>query len=183
MVLLASMAARSSFAQPAAEEYQAKAAFIFHFAQLADWPAGALNAGDRSLSLCIFDDEPDRREFQSELEGKVVGSRPVHVRMLTQPQEIQVCNILFLSRAEARRQSAILKSLRGLPILTVGETEQFLSDGGMIRFHIEEDRIRFDINLGAADLSHLKISSRLLLLATTVTGGGTNADRRMNAYQ
>jgi hypothetical protein len=46
----------------------------------------------------------------------------------------------------------------------------------MIRFHLENDKIRFDINLGDAEASHLKISSRLLLLATLVTQSGT-ADR------
>jgi hypothetical protein len=50
-------------------------------------------------------------------------------------------------------------------------------DGGMIRFHLDDGRIRFDINLGAADSVHLKISSRLLLLASSIvrgsgTGGG-----------
>jgi hypothetical protein len=43
----------------------------------------------------------------------------------------------------------------------------------MIRFHLEADRIRFDINLTAADSAHLQISSRLLLLATSVTGRGS----------
>jgi len=60
----------------------------------------------------------------------------------------------------------------------VGENTNFLSDGGMIRFHLNEDKIRFDINLGAADSSHLKISSRLLLLATSVNrGNGMEAER------
>ena len=63
-----------------------------------------------------------------------------------------------------------------MPVLTVGETANFLSDGGMIRFHIADDKIRFDINLSGAESSHLKISSRLLLLATLVTQSGT-ADR------
>jgi hypothetical protein len=92
--------------------------------------------------------------------------------LIYQPQEIQGCNMLFLSRDEAGRQTSILKSIRGMPILTVGETANFLSDGGMIRFHIENDKIRFDINLGDAEASHLKISSRLLLLATLVTQSG-----------
>jgi hypothetical protein len=81
--------------------------------------------------------------------------------------------MLFLSRDEARNQAAILKSLRGTPVLTVGETDNFLSDGGMIRFHLEENRIRFDIDLDAAESAHLKISSRLLLLASMVTQSGT----------
>jgi hypothetical protein len=71
-----------------------------------------------------------------------------------------------------------LRSLRGQPVLSVGETANVLSDGGMICFHLEGDRIRFDINLGAADASHLKISSRLLLLATSVMRGSRTGQVR-----
>jgi hypothetical protein len=176
IVLLVSGVARSSSAQSTADEYQVKAAFLFHFAQFTDWPAGVLNAGDTSLNLCVFDDEPRQTVLQSTIEGKTVGARVFHVRLISQTQETQNCNILFLSRDEARRQSAFLRSLRGSPVLTVGETSDFLTDGGMIRFHLVEGKIRFDINLDAAETSHLTISSRLLLLATSVTHGGV-ADR------
>ena len=176
IAVLVAGASQTARAQSAADEYQVKAAFLFHFAQFVDWPGDVLNARDPSLKLCILDDEPRRQELQSTIEGKTIGSRLFHVRLIGQPQDIQGCNILFLSRDETRRQTAILKSLHGIPVLTVGETSNFLSDGGMIRFHIEEDKIRFDINLEAAESSHLKISSRLLLLATSVTRGGV-ADR------
>jgi len=156
-------------AQSAADEYDVKAAFLFHFAQFIDWPPGVLDSRDNSLRLCILDDEPHRQELQNTIEGKLSGGRVFHVLPISQPQEIKDCSILFLSRGEARRQAAIVRSIRGMPVLTVGETTNFLSDGGMIRFHLEEGRIRFDINLQAAESSHLKIGSRLLLLATSVT--------------
>lgn len=170
-MMLVSGVPQPARAQPATEEYKVKAAFLFHFAQLVDWPAGALNAGDESLDLCVFDDEPRLHELQSTLEGKPIGSRTLHVRLLRQPQGAQGCNLLFLSRDEGWRQAAALRSLRGQPVLTVGETDDFLTDGGMIRLLLEGDKIRFEINAGAADSSHVKISSRLLLLATTVTLG------------
>jgi hypothetical protein len=171
-VLIVLGVAQSASAQSTPDEYQVKAAFLFHFAQFLDWPADGLNSGDTPLRLCIFDDEPRRQELQSTIEGKLIGARVFHVRLINRQQEIQGCNILFLSRDEARRQTAVLVSLRGSPVLTVGESADFLSDGGMIRFHLEKDRIRFDINLDAAELSHLKISSRLLLLANSVTQSG-----------
>jgi hypothetical protein len=170
-VLLGSGALKPAGAQGSAEEYQVKAAFLFHFAQLVEWPAGALDAGDQSINLCIFDNEPRRKELQNTIEGKPVGARVLHVRVLGQRQNVQGCNILFLSRDEGLRQAAVLSSVRDLPVLTVGETDDFLSDGGMIHFHLDGDKIRFDINVGRADSSLLKISSRLLLLATTVTRG------------
>jgi hypothetical protein len=168
LMMLDTGAGQPLCAQTTADEYQIKAAFIFHFAQLVEWPAGALSGSDSSLNLCIFDDEPRRHEMQSAIAGKAVGARVLHLRLLSPAQELQGCNIFFLSRDQAQREAAILHRLRGQPVLTVGESGNFLSDGGMIRFHLEEGKIRFDINLGSADLSHLKISSRLLLLASTV---------------
>jgi hypothetical protein len=171
-------ALKPAHCQATAEEYQIKAAFLYHFAQFVEWPGSTLNGGDLSLNLCIFDGSSHLLELRNSIEGKPIGSRVFHVRQLSPAQDIQGCHILFLSREQARRQSAMLKSLRGLPVLTVGETANFLTDGGMIRFHLEDNKIRFDINLGAADLSHLKISSRLLLLATSVNrGNGTEAGR------
>jgi hypothetical protein len=169
---------KCGFAQTAPEEYQVKAAFLFDFAKFVDWPTGVLTAGDPSLTLCIFKDEPSRIEFQSTIEGKNLGSRVFHVRLISQLQEIQGCNILFLSRDQTRHQTVILQGLRGLGILTVGETPSFLSDGWIIRFHLVEDKIRFDINLEAAEAAHIRISSRLLLLATSVTRAhGTDGGR------
>ena len=176
--LLVLGALRPARAQGPADEYKVKAAFIFHFAQLVDWPADGLNAGDQSLNICVFEDESRLLDLQSTLEGKMVGSRALHVRLLNQLQDARGCNILFISRDDVRRQAAILRTLRGQPVLTVGETAGFLSDGGMIRLYLEKDKIRFDINASSADSSHLKISSRLLLLATTVTLGSEKDQRR-----
>jgi hypothetical protein len=52
----------------------------------------------------------------------------------------------------------------------VGETPGFLDAGGMIGFLLEENKVRFEINLNAADSARLKIGSRLLILARRVVG-------------
>jgi hypothetical protein len=182
-ILIGSGAAKPAAAQGTPEEYQVKAAFLLHFAQLVEWPAGALNGSDQSVNLCIFDDEPRRKELQNTIDGKLVGTRVLHVLLLNSSQAAQGCNMLFLSRGEDRRQTAILRGLRGQPVLTVGESDNFLSDGGMIHFHLAGDKIRFDINETSADASHLKISSRLLLLATSVTlSSGQGRERPAGAH-
>jgi hypothetical protein len=177
LILLVSGARQPARAQAAADEYRIKAAFLFHFAQFIEWPDGALDARDPSLILCIFDDEPRLAEMQSTVEGKLIGSRVLRVRLLSPALELQGCNIVFLSRDQAQRQAAVLRRLRGQPMLTVGESANFLSEGGIIRFHLEENKIHFDINHGASDLSHLKISSQLLLLASAVIRGNGTGGR------
>lgn len=171
VVVLVLEALQPARAQTATDEYRVKAAFLFHFAQLVDWPSDPINSGDQSINLCVFDKEPHLKELQSTLEGKPIGARVMHVRLLNQTQPVQGCNILFLGRDGGRRQSAILRNLLGQPVLTVGEADNFLTEGGIIRLHLVQDKIRFDIDVGAADSSHLKISSRLLLLAGSVTLG------------
>jgi YfiR/HmsC-like len=177
LVMLVLQAPQLACAQTATDEYKVKAAFLFHFAQFVDWPSDAFNSGDQSLDMCIFDDEPHLQELQSALEGKAIGARVVHVRLLHQTQPVQGCSILFLGRDEGRRQTAALRNLHGQPVLTIGESNNFLSEGGIIRLHLVQDKVRFDINVGVADSSHLKISSRLLLLASSVTLGD-QAERR-----
>jgi hypothetical protein len=49
--------------------------------------------------------------------------------------------------------------------LTISEIEGFTQSGGIINFYIEESKIRFEINVGAAEKAGLKISSKLLKLA------------------
>ena len=174
LVFLLALGPRLCGAQSGAQEFQVKAAFLFHFAQLVDWPAQTGNSPFQAGNICILDDEPHGVEIQGVIEGKLIGNQTAHVHLLHQVQDAQNCGIVFLGRGEARRQDAILKSLRGRPILTVGETADFLSAGGMIAFHMEQERIRFDVNLPAADLGRLKISSRLLLLASHVIRGGAD---------
>jgi hypothetical protein len=157
-------------AQSMADEYHVKAAFLFHFAQLVEWP----DAPDEnpSLLLCILGDDPFHGELESTVEGKQIGARVLRIRHLSKTEVARGCNMVFISRSENRHLAAILASLRNSPVLTVGEADDFLASGGMIRFYLEGDRVRFEINREAAESARLKISSRLLLLARNVAGGG-----------
>ena len=162
----------TAWAQPAGDEYQLKAAFLFHFAQLVQWPAGAFDDNRSPLVLCTLEDDAFYDELENTIQGQQIASRTIRVRHVHLTQAARGCNMLFISRSEGKVLP--LAALRNLPVLTVGESDDFLGSGGMIRFRFEQNKIRFDINLGAADSAHLKISSRLLILASSVTlGDGT----------
>jgi hypothetical protein len=77
---------------------------------------------------------------------------------------------MFITAHDKKHVGEILSSLKNASVLTVGETENFTQQSGIIGFCLQENRIRFDINLQAAQHANLKISSRLLLLAKSVVG-------------
>ncbi|HWX42191.1 MAG TPA: YfiR family protein, partial [Blastocatellia bacterium] len=100
--------------------------------------------------------------------GKNVNGHPIAVKRLRWGQDLRQCHILFISASEARRLPQILESLRGASVLTVADMERFDQQGGIVRFLIEEGKVRFEINVDAADKAGLRISSKLLALAKIV---------------
>jgi hypothetical protein len=168
-LLLAAGRERSG-AQSTDEEYRVKAAFIFHFAQLVDWPPETRTGAANSLFLCTIGDDPFQGALESTVAGKAVGDRILVVRHLKQADDVQACHVLFLGKAEGKRIPTLLANLHNAPILTVGESSGFLGAGGMICFVLEDNNVRFGINLDAAASAKLKIGSRLLVLAQTVIG-------------
>jgi YfiR/HmsC-like len=168
LFLLLAAGGQRTGAQASDEEYRVKAAFIFHFAQLVDWPAPA---GDgNSLLLCTLGADPFQGALETTVAGKAIGNRVLRVRHLGDPREMQACQILFLGKAQSKRIPTLLADLQQAPVLTVGETTGFLDSGGMICFLLEDDKLRFAINLAAAESAKLKIGSRLLVLADHVVG-------------
>jgi hypothetical protein len=151
-------------------EYDVKAAFLFHFAQFVEWPTGTFKDASSPLTYCTVGDDPFRGALDQGLSGKTIGARPLRVQHFKFPREMQSCQVLFVGAGENKLFAETLASISGRPILTVGETEHFAADGGVIGFVVEANKIRFEINLEAAEKANLKISARLLALAKTVIG-------------
>ena len=152
-------------------EYQVKAAFLFHFAQFVEWPAEAFKDGSSPLVYCTVGDDPFHGALDARLNGKTIGARAIRVEHFKRADAMQGCQVVFLGMAEQKQMSAALANMRGNPVLTVGESEHFAQEGGMIGFCLEENKVRFEINLNAATQAKLKISARLLTLAKMVIGG------------
>jgi hypothetical protein len=152
-------------------EYQVKAAFLFHFAQFVDWPPEAFKDAASPLTYCTVGEDPFHGALDVSMSGKTIDGRPVRVLHFKQAQEAQTCQILFLGAPEKKSLSATLVNLGASPVLTVGESQDFIGQGGMIGFLWEDNKVHFEINLEAAERAKLKISARLLTLAKKVIGG------------
>jgi len=155
----------------ASGEYEVKAAFLFHFAQFVEWPEDAFKDASSPLTYCTIGEDPFHGSLDAALNGKVIGTRSFRVRHFKQPREIHSCQVLFIGAEEKKFLPAILAEVKGNSVLTVGESEHFVEEGGMIGFVLWENKIRFEINLEATQKARLSVSSRLLALATSVMGG------------
>lgn len=145
-------------------EYRVKAAYLFNFTKFVEWPEEALRDGT-PLTICTVGGNPFGPALGETIRGEQVNGRPLAARPAP---PVEGCHLLFVPRAVPPAGHLAAASTR--PILTVGESEDFLDRGGMVRFVLEDGRIRFEINHDAAARMHLRISSRLLRLARPTDG-------------
>lgn len=158
-------------ANSTAEEYAIKAAFLYHFAQFVEWPDGTFRNPDSPLIYCTMGEDPFHGALEANLLGKKIHGHQIQVQHAKRIADLQSCHVLFIGEDENKTIAEALASLKGRPVLLVGESERFAQDGGMIGFCVEEKKIRFEINLDSAEKAQLKISAKLLALAKTVIGG------------
>jgi hypothetical protein len=157
------MPAFSGIAGQPSTEYRIKAAFLYNFTSFITWPEAL--AGESGFTLCVFGDNPFG-DLLDKLAGKSVKDKQLVVTRLDSPALLYQCQLVFISEMSSDLLAPALELLHGLPVLTVSDMRGFTELGGIIEFRIIENKVRFDININAAESSGLKISSKLLSLAT-----------------
>jgi uncharacterized protein DUF4154 len=146
-------------------EYQLKAVFIFNFAQFTAWPDKAFADGNAPFVVAVIGPDPFGDALPAVLDGKKIADRPIVLKHYGLADEVHGCQLLFVPASEENHLAEIFKAVGDQPVLSVGETDDFPAAGGTIRFLIENNKIRFEVNLDAAKKAGLKISSKLLSLA------------------
>jgi hypothetical protein len=149
-------------------EYDVKGVFLFNFFQFVQWPAEAFPEPDTPFVIGILGTDPFKRTLDHVAGGETVQNRKVVVRRYDRVEQARICHILFMSTSEMRRVSRILAELKGRPILTVSELEDFAHRGGMVRFCVQDAKVRLQINNEAARAAGVIISSKLLRLADVI---------------
>jgi hypothetical protein len=151
-----------------ASEFQVKAAFLYNFVKFVEWPSEATQGADAPITICIVGQDPFGSFLDDAIENKSVNGHKLAARRLKLGQNVRGCQVAFIGASEKSHVQSLLESLKASSVLTVGDTAGFAELGGVINFTMQESRVRFEINVNAAERAGLKISSKLLNLATIV---------------
>lgn len=147
-------------------EYDVKAAFLFNFAKFVTWPPDAFAGPNAPLVIGVLGENPFGNELARLAADLRIQGRPLRVKEATNAVQLRGCHVIFISDSERERLPQIVEALRQArsPTLTVGEADLFLRAGGMIRFMVEQHKVRFEIDPENAAAAGLVISSKLLSL-------------------
>lgn len=159
LVLLGGAGAKAETVQ----EYDLKAAFIYNFSTYTEWP----DEVGSTLVFCTYDYDPFGAGFDG-LQGKSVGDRHIAIQRPRNSSSLGACHLIFFTDATMGALPGLLKGLRGKPVLTIADSDGAARLGVVLNMALSGNRVTFEANQGAALRSGLKLSSRLLRLATEV---------------
>jgi hypothetical protein len=144
-----------------------KAAFLYNFAKFTEWPADALAPAQR-LSLCVVGDNLVADAVEQVIKGRLVEGHELTVQILKPDGPLRSCHLLYIGGLDAKGARQLLGTLGSAPVLTVSDGDKFAESGGVAQLILENNRMRFAINVVAAQRVRLQLSSKLLSLATII---------------
>jgi len=145
-------------------EYQVKAVFIYNFVNFVEWPSSAFPEPVQPFIIGVAGQNVFENSLAQVVSGETYRGRRIEIRMIDNAKDAAECQIVFLS-ANCPIIPEILSVTAGKAILTVSDSNDFLKNGGMIRFFLEESKVKIEVNQSKTASHHLQISSKLLRVA------------------
>lgn len=178
LLLTTLLCAAPAEAQLSREEAQIKAAFVYNFLKFVEWPAGTFKRPNAPLVVGIIGGGSIADAAEQVLATKRVRARRLVVRRLKWDESLRGVHVVFVAENDEMRQRRICEAAASEGVLSIGEGSEFAARGGVIGLLIEERKVRFDIDTGAAGAAGLIVSSKLLALARVVHSSRDRADNR-----
>jgi len=150
-------------------EYVLKAVYLYRFATYIRWPEKTFANANSPFVIAVFGPNPVDEGLREIAAAKKIDGRKIVLRHFIQPDDVQDCHILFMTKAvDDETQKAIIQQLSKRGILFVGETKEFLQHGGVIDFMVRQNRIHMYISKRAYEREGLKVSAQLLRVMTVL---------------
>ena len=157
--------------------YDVEAAYLYNFGKFVQWQS-IPDSSSQPFSICILGQDNFGKKLDDTIAGETIQGRKIVARRLSSVEDADQCQIVFIGLSEETRLTRDLEALQEKPVLTVSSIPDFLERGGAIQFLIQNNRVRFAVNLRAAKRTGLELSSELLKVAAYVKTDASKEARK-----
>lgn len=141
----------------------ARAAMLFNFLKFTEFPRESI-ANSEFIQVCVGVRDARQRTAMAALSGRKAGGRELVVTDFSAQR--RDCDVLYLDSPQRWNAVATNPLLR--QALTISAYPGFARDGGMIEIAVQNEGIRFDINLAQSRRAGFRFSPQLLRLARKI---------------
>jgi len=160
---------KPDFAFSEFQEYELKAVYLERITRFMKWPDEAQRFNDaKEFIIGIFGENPFGAKIEDLYIGRKMNNKPIKINYLTNLNEIDKCQMLFIPHSKRKELSQILDITYKKPILTVGDTHGFSEKGVLVNLLILDDQIRFEINEQGFHDSGISIDTLILKVSKIV---------------
>jgi len=151
-----------------AAEIEFKADFIVKVTDYVTWPEGAAANAAGEITVAVLGDSPLTPKLK-----ELVAARKakMSVTTVTLNDNLAAYQILFIGTEDKAELAQVLKKVQNSPVLTISDAYYFARHGVMVNFYKEEGgdgKVKFEVNQMTLGMAGLKMSSKLLKLATII---------------
>jgi hypothetical protein len=150
-----------------ASEYKIKTAYLYNIAKFVKWPDDQFPTQQSNINICVVGQNPFG-ELIDILTRKTAQGRQFTLYIGRDPALLSSCHVVFFPQTYYAHNVGLLDEIKMLPILTVGEGEEFAQGGGIISFVVQRDTVSFILNLNSASQANLSVSAKLAEVANQV---------------
>ena len=168
IVLTLLLVCKPVLAQASASEAEVKAAYLHKFAGFVEWPADRFASASSPYVVAVAGDDQVLEELRRIARGRLVQGRPVSVVPAAAGGVPRDANVLFIGRSAMRDAATLVADARNEHVLVVTEAPSGLAAGATLNFVEQDGRVRFEASLASARAADIRLSSRLLGVATRV---------------
>jgi len=147
-----------------------KADFIVKIIDYVTWPEGAATGADGAVVIAVVGESALTPKLTELAAAKTASGTKITVKTVTPEDDLTNCQILFIATEDKTELAPILKKVGKVPVLTISDAYYFARYGVMVNFFKEEgnDKVKFEVNTVTMGFVKIKMSSKLLKLATLI---------------
>lgn len=154
------------------EEIEYKADFIIKVVDYVTWPDSTATNGEGVVVIGVVGESPLTLKLEELTAKRTDEDRKMKVEKKSLKDDLTACQILFVTTEDKTELAKILKKVGKAPVLTVSDSHYFARYGMMVNFYTEEvkgkNKIKFEVNTMTMGFAGLKMSSKLLKMATVI---------------
>ena len=142
--------------------------FMINLAKFITWPDSTFSDPSTPIKYCILGTEAMGGVLDQAMEGKNAKGRTFNIQRtnVADLTTAKACHVVFISVTDPEQLAGVIDALDGLPVLTVGELENFAQYGGMVGFYGKGRKIALAINKKRLESAGLAASSKLYRAST-----------------
>ena len=149
---------------------QIKAAYLFNFFKLVQWPGSSFAGGSAPFVLALYGGDPFAGALDGFLKGKTVENRAIKIVRIASPAEAKKAHLVYVNGPRSGDLAKVSAAVKGAPVLVVGDGPGLTGKGAVLALVESGGKVKVCLDEAAASRAKLKVSPQLIVLAKQCGG-------------